>query len=193
MVRRGSTVRVRQRAYPKCLLPSEGLPKVPAIQRFGCPSAEHADTFRTHLRYARRTAASRVVSRRIIRPSIIRPSIIRPSIIRPSTTRRSTTPRRASTRRRHRHHRRRPSVCATTERPTGVSRHISAPHTGAALGGRTVSYPKVHASGYGQLNGAGFRKNQYVRSYLRRDGTFVNGYWRNSPTDGLPTCRIIHC
>jgi hypothetical protein len=59
--------------------------------------------------------------------------------------------------------------------------------------GLTVSYPNVFAPGYGQLNGAGFPKNQYVRSYLRRDGTFVNAYWRNSPTDGLPTCRIIRC
>ena len=24
-------------------------------------------------------------------------------------------------------------------------------------------------------------------------GAFVSGYWRNSPTDGLPTCRIIRC
>jgi hypothetical protein len=59
--------------------------------------------------------------------------------------------------------------------------------------GPTVSYPNVYASGYGQLNRAGFPKNQYVRSYLRRDGTFVQGYWRNSPTDGLPTCHIIRC
>jgi hypothetical protein len=71
------------------------------------------------------------------------------------------------------------------------SPHLSSAYWGSV--GRTVSYPNVYASGYGQLNGAGFPKNQYVRSYLRRDGTFVNGYWRNSPTDGLPTCRIIRC
>jgi hypothetical protein len=59
--------------------------------------------------------------------------------------------------------------------------------------GPTVSYPNVSASGFGGYNAAGFPKNQYVRSYVRRDGTFISGYWRNSPTDGLPTCRIIRC
>jgi hypothetical protein len=59
--------------------------------------------------------------------------------------------------------------------------------------GTTVSYPNVYAEGFGSLNAAGFPKDQYVRPYLRRNGTFVAGYWRNSPTDGLPTCRIIHC
>jgi hypothetical protein len=59
--------------------------------------------------------------------------------------------------------------------------------------GRAVSYPNVYAAGYGELNDAGFPKNQYVRPYIRRDGTFVNGYWRNSPTDGQPTCQIIRC
>jgi hypothetical protein len=59
--------------------------------------------------------------------------------------------------------------------------------------GPTVSYPDVYASGFGGINAAGFPKNQYVRPYLRSNGTFVSGYWRNSPTDGLPTCEIIHC
>jgi hypothetical protein len=59
--------------------------------------------------------------------------------------------------------------------------------------GAAVSFPDVFAPGYGQLNAAGFPKNQYVRPYLRRDGTFVSGYWRNSPSDGLPTCLFIHC
>jgi hypothetical protein len=59
--------------------------------------------------------------------------------------------------------------------------------------GPSVSYPNTYASGFGGYNAAGFPKNQYVRSYFRRDGTFVHSYWRNSPTDGLPTCRIIHC
>jgi hypothetical protein len=49
------------------------------------------------------------------------------------------------------------------------------------------------AAGFGELNAAGFPKNQYVRSYVRRDGTFVHSYWRNSPSDGLPTCRVISC
>jgi hypothetical protein len=59
--------------------------------------------------------------------------------------------------------------------------------------GRAVSYPDPFANGFGGFNAAGFPKNQYVRPYFRRDGMFVHGYWRNSPTDGLPTCRIIRC
>jgi hypothetical protein len=59
--------------------------------------------------------------------------------------------------------------------------------------GAAASYPDVAAPGFGELNAAGFPKNQYVRPYLRRDGTYVSGYWRNSPTDGLPTCTIIRC
>jgi hypothetical protein len=62
-----------------------------------------------------------------------------------------------------------------------------------ASAGPTVSYPDVYAPGFGELNAAGFPKNQYVRPYFRRDGTYVGGYWRNSPTDGLPTCKIITC
>ena len=56
-----------------------------------------------------------------------------------------------------------------------------------------VSVPDPTAAGFGELNAAGFPKNQYVRSYVRRDGTFVHSYWRNSPSDGLPTCRVISC
>lgn len=58
----------------------------------------------------------------------------------------------------------------------------------------SASYvPDFGAPGYGELNGAGFPKNQYVRPYIRQDGTSVRGHWRNSPTDGLPTCQIIDC
>jgi hypothetical protein len=59
--------------------------------------------------------------------------------------------------------------------------------------GVTVSIPDVTAAGFGGFNAAGFPKNQYVRPYLRSNGTYVSGYWRNSPTDGLPTCKIISC
>jgi hypothetical protein len=59
--------------------------------------------------------------------------------------------------------------------------------------GRSVSIPDYAAPGFGEVNGAGFPKNQYVRPYIRRDGTYVSGYWRNSSTDGLPTCRITSC
>jgi hypothetical protein len=59
--------------------------------------------------------------------------------------------------------------------------------------GRDVSVPDPSAPGFGQNNAAGFPRNQYVRPYMRRDGTPVGGYWRNDPTDGLPTCRIVSC
>lgn len=48
-------------------------------------------------------------------------------------------------------------------------------------------------SHYGELNEAGFPKNQYVRPYTRKDGTHVDGYYRNSPSDSLPTCHYISC
>jgi hypothetical protein len=56
-----------------------------------------------------------------------------------------------------------------------------------------VSTPDPTATGFGELNGAGYPKNQYVRPYVRSDGTQVSGYWRNSPNDGLPTCHVISC
>ena len=56
-----------------------------------------------------------------------------------------------------------------------------------------TSTPDPTASGFGTTNDAGFPRNQYVRPYVRRDGTPVAGYWRNSPTDGLPTCDVITC
>lgn len=60
------------------------------------------------------------------------------------------------------------------------------------LGSEAV-VPDFTASGFGELNQAGFPKNQFVPTYIRHDGTAVNGYWRNAPTDGLPTCGIIRC
>jgi hypothetical protein len=59
--------------------------------------------------------------------------------------------------------------------------------------GAAVSVPDPTASGFGSTNAAGYPKNQYVRPYVRSDGTAVSGYWRNSPSDGLPTCKIISC
>jgi len=56
-----------------------------------------------------------------------------------------------------------------------------------------VSVPAPTAPGFGEFNAAGFPKNQYVRPYVTRTGTLVSGYWRNSPSDGLPTCHIISC
>jgi hypothetical protein len=53
--------------------------------------------------------------------------------------------------------------------------------------------PDPTAPGFGELNAAGYPRNQYVRPYMRRDGTMVSGYWRNSPNDGLPTCQVVSC
>jgi hypothetical protein len=60
---------------------------------------------------------------------------------------------------------------------------------------RSSSYrPYVPSfSYYGQLNRAGFLKNQYVSPYYRSSGTYVPGYWRNSPVDSYPTCSLIRC
>ncbi len=38
-------------------------------------------------------------------------------------------------------------------------------------------------SSYGSYNDAGCVKNQYVSGYYRSNGTYVGGYWRNSPSD----------
>ena len=59
--------------------------------------------------------------------------------------------------------------------------------------GNSINNPDPTASGFGEFNAAGFPKNEYVRPYVRQDGTMVSGYWRNSPTDGLPTCQLIKC
>jgi len=56
-----------------------------------------------------------------------------------------------------------------------------------------TAIPDTNAPGFGELNAAGYPKNQYVRPYIKRDGTQVGGYWRNSPSDGLPTCRVVSC
>jgi len=62
-----------------------------------------------------------------------------------------------------------------------------------AEAGTDVSIPDPTAPGFGEDNAAGFPRNQYVRPYVRTDGTMVSGYWRNDPSDGLPTCEVITC
>ena len=52
---------------------------------------------------------------------------------------------------------------------------------------------RARSATLGALNRAGYPKNQYVRPYMKRDGSQVAGYWRNSSTDGLPTCRVVTC
>jgi hypothetical protein len=59
--------------------------------------------------------------------------------------------------------------------------------------GKSSSVPSYDAEGFGEVNAAGAVQNQYVRSYVRADGTFVPGYWRHGRTDGRPTCKIIRC
>jgi hypothetical protein len=59
--------------------------------------------------------------------------------------------------------------------------------------GESSSVPNYAAPGFGEVNTAGAVKNQYVRSYVRTDGSFVPGHWRRGKTDGKPTCKIIHC
>ena len=70
--------------------------------------------------------------------------------------------------------------------PTLTTRYWSA-------AGTSTSPPDPAAPGFGEFNAAGFPKNQYVRPYVRSDGTYVSSYWRNSPDDGLPTCKVISC
>ena len=43
------------------------------------------------------------------------------------------------------------------------------------------------------VKGYEFAKNQYVRAYVRTDGTFVPGHWIRAVTDGRPTCKIVFC
>jgi hypothetical protein len=50
----------------------------------------------------------------------------------------------------------------------------------ASVGGSTGSQNSGAPGGY---NGAGCPKNQWVNGYYRSDGTYVSGYWRNSPSD----------
>ena len=59
--------------------------------------------------------------------------------------------------------------------------------------GPSVDIPDPSAAGFGETNAAGLPKNQYVHSYIRTDGTFVSGYWRNSPSDGVSTCSVMDC
>ncbi len=65
----------------------------------------------------------------------------------------------------------------TSVSPRGRATGPSSPTTSPPL---TIS-PTNPAGGY---NGQGCPKNQYVTGHTRRDGTYVEGYYRNSPSDG---------
>ena len=70
-----------------------------------------------------------------------------------------------------------PAPSETTVRVSGYSaldREFS-PSLSSRYWRSAGSVPDSTASGFGELNDAGFPKNQYVRSYFRRDGTFVRG------------------
>lgn len=56
--------------------------------------------------------------------------------------------------------------------PTYTTPDLSVP------GGGTSTYPP------GGYNDQGCPKDQWTNGYTRKDGTYVNGYWHNSPTDG---------
>ena len=59
--------------------------------------------------------------------------------------------------------------------------------------GTSSLVPEHSAEGFGESTATGFAKNQYVRAYIRTDGTFVPGHWRHGTSDGRPTCKLIHC
>ena len=53
--------------------------------------------------------------------------------------------------------------------------------------------PDHSAEGFGKSTAAGLAKSQYVRAYIRTDGTLVPGHWRKATSDGRPTCKFIRC
>ena len=59
--------------------------------------------------------------------------------------------------------------------------------------GSSSLVPDHSAEGFGESTAAGFAKNQYVRAYIRTDGTSVPGHWRHGTRDGRPTCKFIRC
>ena len=59
--------------------------------------------------------------------------------------------------------------------------------------GASSLVPEHSAEGFGESTAAGFAKNQYVRAYIRTDGTFVPGHWRHGTSGGRPTCKFIRC
>ncbi len=59
--------------------------------------------------------------------------------------------------------------------------------------GTSSLVPDYSAEGFGESTGGGSAKNQYVRAYVRTDGTFVPGHWRRGTSDGRRTCKLIRC
>jgi hypothetical protein len=59
--------------------------------------------------------------------------------------------------------------------------------------GTSSLVPDSSAEGFAEATAGGFAKNQYVRAYIRTDGTFVPGHWIKATSGGRPTCKIIYC
>jgi hypothetical protein len=55
--------------------------------------------------------------------------------------------------------------------------------TGSSAGSYTNDYsdPSPPPGGY---NDQGCPRDQWTNGYIRKDGTYVNGYWHNGPNDG---------
>jgi hypothetical protein len=85
------------------------------------------------------------------------------------------------------------AVLACLALPTVASASYLPPIPSYRSYGSSGYYRPSYPSYYGQLNRAGYPKTQYVSPYFRSNGTYVGGYWRNSPSDGLHTCWVIRC
>jgi hypothetical protein len=59
--------------------------------------------------------------------------------------------------------------------------------------GTSSLVPDSSAEGFAESTATGSVKNQYVRAYIRTNGTFVPGHWIKATSGGRPTCKIIHC
>lgn len=59
--------------------------------------------------------------------------------------------------------------------------------------GKSSQVPDSSAEGFAEATASGSSNNQYVRAYVRTDGTFVPGHWVRATSGGRPTCSIIAC
>ena len=67
----------------------------------------------------------------------------------------------------------------------GVGPGVEVWDVAAADGAHDDAAAGENGSYYREPNSAGHPKNHYVDGYDRSDGTYTEGYWRNSPNDGL--------
>jgi hypothetical protein len=85
------------------------------------------------------------------------------------------------------------ACCASLIPTVASAAYIPSPPYSKGSSYSSTYYRPSYPSYYGQLNRAGYPKNQYVSPYFRSNGTYVGGYWRNSPNDSFRTCSIIRC